>query len=111
MNLISLGFMAVKFKPHYSLPAVQAVVADPSSQPFTATALRGGLALGLKESDMRSIVLALSRGDFHKSTTTISDHRVWQDVYHGKTADGTVLYIKITHYTGGKPPVIQFKAK
>ena len=100
-----------KLRPHYELSAVQAIVADPGSRPFTMTALRGGLALGLKEPDMRSIVLALSLGDFRHSMTTYLDHRVWQDVYHGKTPDGTMVYIKITHYTDGRPPVIQFKAK
>lgn len=100
-----------KFKPHYVLSAVQQVVADPNSRPFTRTALRGGLALGLKEPAMRKIVLALSHGDFRHSMTTDSDYRVWQDVYDGKTADGTAVYIKITHYTEGGPVVIQFKEK
>ena len=100
-----------KPKPHYVLSDVQVIVADPSSQPFTITALKGGLALGLKEPDMRNIVLNLSRGDFRHSMTTYSDHQVWQDVYYGQTPDGTVVYIKITHYTDGGPVVIQFKEK
>ncbi len=103
--------MAEKRRPHYDLAAIKRIVADPNSQPFTRTALQGGLALGLKEPEMRSVVLALSRGDFSKSMTTNSDHRIWQDVYHGKTPDGTAVYIKITHYTDGSPPVIQLKAK
>lgn len=100
-----------KRTPHYSLSAVQAVVAAPTSQPFTVTALRGGLELGLTESEMRLVVLALSRRDFYKSMTTHADHREWQDVYHGVTEDGVEVYIKITAYTDGRPPVIQFKAK
>ena len=36
---------------------------------------------------------------------------IWQDVYHGTTPDGRPVYIKITGYTDGRPPVIQFKAK
>ncbi len=28
--------------------------------------------------------------------TTHADHRIWQDVYHGKTAEGVSLYIKLT---------------
>lgn len=43
--------------------------------------------------------------------TTHADHREWQDVYHGTTEDGVAVYIKITAYTDGRPPVIQFKAK
>ena len=32
-----------KHTPHYKLSKVQQTVADPESQPFTITALRGGL--------------------------------------------------------------------
>jgi motility quorum-sensing regulator/GCU-specific mRNA interferase toxin len=28
--------------------------------------------------------------------TTHNDHRVWQDVYPGKTTDGIALYVKLT---------------
>jgi motility quorum-sensing regulator/GCU-specific mRNA interferase toxin len=100
-----------KRTPHYRLAEVQKMVADPASQPFTVTALRGGLALGFTESEMRQVVLALSRRDFYKSMTTHADHQVWQDVYHGTTEDGVPVYIKITGFTDGQPPVIQFKAK
>lgn len=100
-----------KRTPHYSLSDVQAVVAALTSRPFTVTALRGGLELGLTEPEMRLVVLVLSRRDFYKSMTTHADHREWQDVYHGVTEDGVEVYIKITAYTDGSPPVIQFKAK
>ena len=42
-----------KRTPHYDLTAVQVIVADQASRPFTATALRGGLELGLSEPEMR----------------------------------------------------------
>jgi motility quorum-sensing regulator / GCU-specific mRNA interferase toxin len=100
-----------KFRPQYNLEAVQKIGADPNSQPFTVTALRGGLALGLKEPDMRRVVAELSPRNFYKSMPTNRDHRFWQDVYHGETPDGIAVYIKITHYPDGSPPVIQFKAK
>lgn len=99
-----------KRKPHHRLTEVQAVVADPESRPFTVTALRGGMELGLAEREMRRVVLALSPGDFYKSMTTIRDSQVWQDVYHGVTQYGDAVYIKITSLPG-RPPVIQFKAK
>jgi motility quorum-sensing regulator/GCU-specific mRNA interferase toxin len=100
-----------KRTPHYTLADIQAIVALPSSRPFTATALRGGLELGLTEPEMRRVVLALSRREFYKSMTTHADHRDWQDVYHGMTEEGISVYIKITAYADGRPPVIQFKAK
>lgn len=100
-----------KHVPHYKLPEIQAVVADPASRPFTVTALRGGLALGLTEPEMRKVVLELKRINFYKSMTTHHDHTCWQDVYHGLTPDGVEVYIKVTGYTDGRPPVIQFKEK
>jgi len=100
-----------KRTPHYYLTDVQAIVADKTSRPFTITALRGGLELGLSEAEMRLVVLALSRRNFFKSMTTHANHSEWQDVYHGMTEDGAYVYIKITAYTDGRPPVIQFKAK
>lgn len=100
-----------KRAPHYKLSEVQAIVAVPESRPFTATALRGGLALGLLEPEMRHVVLALNRRDFYKSMTTHADHKEWQDVYYGMTQDGVAVYIKITCYSDGRPPVIQFKEK
>jgi len=97
--------------PHYNLTNIQVDVANPASRPFTATALRGGLDLGLSEPEMRQVVLALNRKDFLKSMTTHADHTVWQDVYHGMTDDGVEVYIKMTAYGDGRPPIIQFKAK
>ena len=80
-----------KKAPHYRLTEVQATVADRTSRPFTRTALK--------------------RADFYKSMTTHADHQLWQDVYHGKTEDGVLIYIKITGFSDNRPPVIQFKAK
>lgn len=100
-----------KRKPHYSLAEIKTFVEIPTNRPFTITALRGGLELGLSEPEMRIVVLSLSSCDFYKSMTTYADHREWQDVYHGMTEDGEAVYIKITAYKDGRPPIIQFKAK
>ena len=100
-----------KRRPHYELSKIHAVVADPESRPFTVTALRGGLALGLSEPEMREVVLLLDRRDFFKSMTTHIDHKEWQDVYHGRTPEGVAVYIKITCFHDDRPPVIQFKEK
>ena len=112
-NLIKVDILFLYGKAHSALHLtdVQAVVADPTCRPFTVTALRGGLELGLDEPEMRQVVLDLSRGAFYKSMTTRADHREWQDVYHGMTENGNTVYIKITAYMDGRPPVIQFKAK
>ncbi len=100
-----------KRKPHYILAEIKNIIGVPTNRPFTATALRGGLELGLSEREMRLVVLSLSRRDFYKSMTTTADHKIWQDVYHGMTKDGVAVYIKITAYADERPPVIQFKSK
>jgi motility quorum-sensing regulator/GCU-specific mRNA interferase toxin len=41
-----------KRKPHYDLGKIKAVVQDPTSRPFTISALRGGLQLGLTENEI-----------------------------------------------------------
>jgi motility quorum-sensing regulator/GCU-specific mRNA interferase toxin len=100
-----------KRKPHYRLSEIQAVVTDPNRRPFTVTALRNGLAMGLTEPEMRQVVRKLTRKDFYKAMTTHADHQVWQDVYHGATEEGISVYIKITAFEDDRPPVIQFKKK
>lgn len=100
-----------KRNPHYNLAEIKNIVNIPSNRPFTATALRGGLELGLPEPEMRHVVRSLSHRDFYKSMTTYADNKEWQDVYHGMTEDGIVVYIKIAVYADDRPPVIQFKAK
>lgn len=100
-----------KLRPHYKLSEIQSVVADPQGRPFTVTALQGGLALGLSEPEMREVVLSLDRQDFIKSMTTHADHKMWQDVYHGMTSGGVVVYIKVTFFSDDRPPIIQFKEK
>lgn len=98
-----------KRKPHYSLSAIQTVVADHLNKVFTATALDGGLDMGLEEREMRDVVCKLTMRNLFKSMTTDRDHTVWQDVYHAMTPVGIKAYIKVTGYTDGRPPVIQFK--
>jgi motility quorum-sensing regulator / GCU-specific mRNA interferase toxin len=104
-------FAMEKQTPHYRLIDIFALVADAQSVPFTRAALRGGLELGLSQNAMRAVVLRLTRKCFYKSMTTYLNHRVWQDVYVGETGDGTPVYIKVTGYQDGSPPIIQFKKK
>jgi motility quorum-sensing regulator/GCU-specific mRNA interferase toxin len=100
-----------KRRPHYDLAKVKKLVSDPESRPFTIAASDGGLSMGLKDEEMRTVILDLSHKDFHKSMTTYADSQVWQDVYHGVTPDGDAVYIKITLYPDRRPPIVQFKAK
>ena len=61
----------------------------------TFSARQGALELGLDEHGICAVVAALSDRDFHKSMTTHTDHRVWQDVYRPATPVGDV-YVKLT---------------
>jgi motility quorum-sensing regulator/GCU-specific mRNA interferase toxin len=40
--------------------------------------------------------MSLTSADFYKSMTTHADHRIWQDVYHTKTASSAEAYLKLT---------------
>lgn len=37
---------------------------------------------------MSAVVTSLTPSDFYKSMTTHADHRIWQEVYRTRTADG-----------------------
>ena len=84
-----------KGTPHCKLPVVKALV-EAGKVKATATAYNGALELGINDLDgMCAVVLALTPADFYKSMTTHADHRVWQDVYHAKTASGDEVYLKL----------------
>lgn len=44
---------------------------------------------------MLAVIQALKMADFHKSMTTNTDHRVWQDGYRPTTEVGAV-YLRLT---------------
>ena len=98
-----------KGTPHYALTAMQAAVAQARHKAFTVAATRGGAQMGLTVKDMLLVIAGLTSGNFYKSMTTHSDHRIWQDVYHASCPNGRIAYIKLTHVA--ERVVIQFKEK
>ena len=85
-----------KGAPHCKLPVVKSLV-EAGKVMATATAYNGARELGINDLDgMCAVVLTLTPADFYKSMTTHADHRVWQDVYHAKTASGDEVYLKLT---------------
>ncbi len=85
-----------KGTPHCKLPAVKALI-EAGQVRATASAYNGARELGINDlTGMCAVVLALTSADFYKSMTTHADHRIWQDVYHGKTASGDEVYLKLT---------------
>ena len=95
-------------KPTYDLLAIQA--AANSTMVFTGSALLGGAGMGMTRGDMVSTILALSRRDFYKSTTTHQDHRIWMDAYHGR-AQGYEIYIKFVQDVVAEFTCTSFKEK
>ena len=84
-----------KGSSHCKLPAVKALV-QAGRVRATASAFVGARDLGINDlAGMCAIVLALNSDDFYKSMRTHGDHRIWQDVYRGITADGIEVYLKL----------------
>ena len=85
-----------KGTPHCKLPVVKALI-EAGKVNATASAFEGARALGIDDLDgMCVVVMALTSTDFYKSMTTHADHRIWQDVYHAKTANSAEVYLKLT---------------
>jgi motility quorum-sensing regulator / GCU-specific mRNA interferase toxin len=102
-------FLWINPRPTTDLVRIQAEVARLGAAAFTKTALDGGREMGLATTEMLRVIASLSRGNFYKSMTTYSDHRIWQDVYHAPTPVHRDAYIKVT--LRDQAPVIQFKEK
>ena len=83
-----------KKTPHCQLSAVKALVAAGQVR-STSSALADAAALGMGFEEMIRTVMALTAQDFHKSMTTHTNHRIWQDVYRPSTTVGEV-YLKLT---------------
>jgi len=85
-----------KGTPHCKLPVVKALV-EAGKVSATASAFNGARELGINDlAGMCAVVLSLTPTNFYKSMTTHADHRIWQDVYHAKTASGDEAYLKLT---------------
>lgn len=85
-----------KGTPHSKLPVVKAMV-EVGQVRATASAFGGARGLGINDlAGMCAVVMALTPADFYKSMTTHADHRIWQDVYRTRTADGVEVYLKLT---------------
>jgi len=81
---------------HYRLTNVNNLIKSGKVR-ATNSAYIGARELGINDLDgMCDVISTLSSADFYKSMTTHEDHRIWQDVYHAKTANGDDVYLKLT---------------
>ncbi len=85
-----------KRTPHCKLSVVKTLV-ETGKVHATASAFNGARDLGIQDlAGMCAVVMSLTLADFYKSMTTHADHRIWQDLYHAKTAQGADVYLKLT---------------
>lgn len=99
-----------KRRPHYPLPLVQQLAADPARTRFTRVALDGAAELGFDTTKIVAVVTKLRLEDFYKSMTTYADGSIWQDVYR-PTVNGTSIYVKVTVYAAENLLVVSFKRR
>ena len=83
-----------KRTPHCKLSDIKALIRAGKVR-ITLSALAGGAALGFDADGILGVVMALTPKDFYKCMTTLSDHRIWQDVYRPATSAGAA-YLKLT---------------
>jgi motility quorum-sensing regulator/GCU-specific mRNA interferase toxin len=93
--MVLLKAMTEKRKPSYDIGAVKAVFSTAEKLNVTGSALRGAASLGFGRSEIVATIQTIERRHFYKSMTSHVDHRVWQDVYHVPSVQGT-LYVKFT---------------
>ena len=85
-----------KGTPHCKLSVVKALI-EAGKVNATASAFNGARELGINDlAGMCAVIISLTSTDFYKSMTTYADHRIWQDVYHAKTASRADVYVKLT---------------
>lgn len=102
--------MTQKRKPTYDIEAVKAAFSTVEKLNVTGSALRGAASLGFSRSEIVTTIQTIERRHFYKSMTSFFDHRVWQDVYHVPSDQGT-LYIKLTADAVTEFLLLSFKEK
>ena len=85
-----------KRRATYDLETIKAEFATPAALRVTLTAERGANALGLARVEVLVIIQGMTRAMLHKSMTSMSNPRIWQDVYHVPNEATGDLYVKFT---------------
>lgn len=89
-----------KRTPHCNLPVIKSLIEEGKVR-ATGSAFSGAREMGINSmAGMCAVIMALTTADFYKSMTTRADHRIWQDVYRTKIADGNEVYLKLTVIDG-----------
>ena len=77
---------------------------------ITNAAVKGAAEMGMTRADMINVIRRLTRRDFYKSMTTHQNHRIWMDVYHGRTEEYE-SYIKFVQDAVAEFTCTSFKEK
>jgi len=85
-----------KRTPHCKLSLVHSLVRADRVRATDAASIAAAKVGIYDIKGMCDVILSLSTRDFYKSMTTHADHKIWQDVYHGRTAAGIAVYLKLT---------------
>ena len=62
----------------------------------------------MDDSEVVAVIQALTLADFEKSMTSMTNHKIWQDVYKPKVG-GRTLYVKFTRDAKDALFLISFK--
>jgi motility quorum-sensing regulator / GCU-specific mRNA interferase toxin len=103
-----MGARVEKRKPHYLLNYIKAAFSDPGKLNRSFASQQGADALQMDDNAVVALIQKLTAADFHKSMTSYSDNRVWQDVYKPKVGK-TKLYVKFTIDSNKALFLISFK--
>jgi motility quorum-sensing regulator/GCU-specific mRNA interferase toxin len=97
-----------KRRPTYDLEALSSR-SGPSKR-WPSRRRRGAAELGFDRGRIVETIASIDRRMFAKSMTTLTDHRMWQDVYH-VPARGLTLYVKFQADVVTEFRVMSFKEK
>jgi motility quorum-sensing regulator / GCU-specific mRNA interferase toxin len=102
--------MPDKRKPTYDLEAFKTAFDTADKLHVTGSALKSAFALGYGRAEIVATIQTMQRAHFYKSMTAYADNRLWQDVYHVPSEDGT-LYIKFMADVVTEFLLLSFKEK
>ncbi len=102
--------MSEKRRPTYDLNAIKVAFATAKGLKATGSAVRNAAALGFGRAEIIETIQSMQRTHFHKSMTSDTDHRIWQDVYYVPSKAGR-LYIKFTADAVTEFLLLSFKEK
>jgi motility quorum-sensing regulator/GCU-specific mRNA interferase toxin len=102
--------MTEKRRPAYDLEDIKHAFSTPSRLAVTATALKSAAALGFGRAEIVQTIQRLERRHFYKSMTSYGNSRLWQDVYHAPSAEGT-LYVKFVEDAVSEFRLLSFKER